>query len=425
MRNKKKNTGSGRTPSGFENIPIESDFYSGSPTEQPLNQDRNASHSGRVRKTGRHMAVQGRRKETVDPREKMALLAILKTSVMILLLIMAFFLLWKGIKIYEESVWLKEQVVPEPSPVLRNVVMVEDFDIEDKNARALFADRVEIWKEADRLVRSADNLLKRNNYEQAITRCQDALKLDPAHVGALERLGRLYVEQGMIVEAINSYIRLLSVDPSRKDHQEMLLKALNQYQDDDAVIYVAKWYNEQNPYNENVQRYLANALLRKEDYPAAVEAYERVLKDAPEDTIAMAQLADVYMILKEYGKALEVLERLREFNYREQRYYRKIVVCNAQMGRSLETVQTLGKAAHLFGQNVVIGWIQDPMLDPVREDRTFQAFADRVGGEEFRKWLEKVAKAMDGNEEEDIAPQLNLPEQQRPDATLLQRNNQQ
>jgi len=131
------------------------------------------------------------------------------------------------------------------------------------------------------------------------------------------------------------------------------------------------------------------------------------------------------MILKEYGKALEVLERLREFNYREQRYYRKIVVCNAQMGRSLETVQTLGKAAHLFGQNVVIGWIQDPMLDPVREDRTFQAFADRVGGEEFRKWLEKVAKAMDGNEEEDIAPQLNLPEQQRPDATLLQRNNQQ
>ncbi|MDF7825605.1 tetratricopeptide repeat protein [Pontiellaceae bacterium B12227] len=418
-RKKQMNTGS--KPSGsYEHLGAESDFYTGgAPSEQPLYQDRHQSSNTRVRKTGRHQAVAGRRKEAVDMREKMALLAILKTGVMIILLVIAFFLLRQGISIYEQSLFVKTQGEETTSPVLQEVLPVEGFDINDQNSREMFAERIEVWKEASRLVRSAEGLLKRDNLDLAIERCQDALRLDPSHMGALEHLGRLYYQKGMNVEAINSYIRLISVDPSREDLQEKLIQALDAYEDSDAVSYMSRWYLEQNEYNENVQRYLANALFRNEEYAEAAKEYSRVLKDDPTDLESLEQQTKAYMFLEEYENALESLNVLREQNYREQSYYRQIAICNAQLGNGLETVQTLGKAAHLFGQNLVMGWVQDPKLDPVREDRTFQAFAERVGGEEFRKWLEKVAKTMDGEQKKDITPQLSLPKDGALDSELL------
>ncbi len=422
MRRKNKKTTAERGTGGYEHLPTETDFYTGSPSEKPLYQDRPVTESHRVRKTSRHQAVQGRRKETVDPREKMALLAILKTIVMILLLGITFFMLRKGIKLYEESVWMENQVVKETSPVMKEIADVENFNITDKNANDLFHERVAIWKDATRLVRSADSLLKRDNYELAISRCQDALRINPSHTGALERLGELYFEKAMYVESINAYIRLLNIDPSRVYFQENLIKSLDKHGNAEAVVYMARWYLKENFYDGDVQRYLANALFLQENYGEAAVAYERAVKDSSKDIYSFERLAQSRIYLEEYELALETFEKLRESNYRDQNYYRQIAVCNAQLGKSTETVQTLGKAAHLFGQNIVAVWIQDPRLDPVREDRTFQTFADRVGGEEFRMWLEKVAKTMDGEERKDITPQLSFPDKSRADSLLLKPN---
>ena len=424
MKRKKQTNNTPKATGGYEHLGTQSsDFYTGgAPSEQPLYQDRHQSSTTRVRKTGRHQAAAGRRKETVDIREKMALIAILKSSIMILLLIFAFLLLWKSIGIYEETLFVKNLSEEKVSSVLSEIQPIKEFDINNQDSREMFAERIEIWKEANRLIRSAEGLLKRDNLDLAIERCQDALRLDPSHMGALEHLGALYYQKSMFVEAINAYIRLLSVDPSRKDLQEMLIQALDAHEDSNAVAYMSRWYLEQNNYNENVQRYLANALFGNEEYAEAAEAaeaYNRVLKDDPTDQESLEQQSKAYMFLEEYEKALDSLDRLRELNYREQSYYRQMAICQAQLGNGLETVQTLGKAAHLFGQNIVMGWVQDPKLDPVREDRTFQAFAERVGGEEFRKWLEKVAKTMDGEQRKDVTPQLNLPKKGALDQDLL------
>lgn len=420
MKKKHKKRHSDRSVSaGYDQAAANSDFYSPVPTEQPLYQDKKGYESRHVHKTGRHKAVAGRRKETADPREKMALLAVLRAVIVILLLIIALFMLWKGISLYEEKLLMDNQAAPVVSPVMSGEPAVEEFDIENNDARKLFVERIEVWKEAERLVRSADALLLRNNLDQAIERCQNALNKDPSHLGALERLGKLYFKKEMYAEAINAYVRLLGVDPSRADLQEQLIQALDAREDPDAVIYMARWYQEQNNYDEDVQRYLAHALYSQEDYAAAAEAYARVLKDDPRNASVLRQQINAYMMLKDYEKALAALERLREINYRDQKCYLQIAVCNAQLGKAQETVQTLGKGAHLFGQNVVVGWVQDHRLDPVREDRSFQAFVDRVGSEEFRKWLEQVARSMEGPSQEDVDPQLNIPDKPVVDEELL------
>ncbi len=416
---KKKRSSKHKGSSGFDHLAAQTDFYAGSPSERPLYQDHPDADMRRVRKTARHQAVSGRRKEEVDPREKMALVAILRATITIILLIIAFFMLWKGIQLYEESIWMENQPAPEAAPVMQDVALVEDFDISAESAQSSFSDRIDVWKETERLVRSVGDLLVRDHVDQAIDRCQQVLKLDPAHIGALNYLGQLYFEKEMYVEAVNTYIRLLSVDPSRTDFQLALLKSLDAYGDPDATIRVARWYQDQNIYNEDVQRYMANAYFKKEQYADATTAYERVLKDSPRDVTVLANQAIAYMRLEEFDKALASLEKQVVISFRDPVCYKRIAVCYAQLGKGEEAVQILGKAAHLFGADTAGMWIQDPMMDPVRGNRTFQMFADTVVTEEYRKYLEQMAQAMEHQKEEGLAPQLDLPDNDAIDSELL------
>lgn len=353
----------------------------------------------------------------MDPREKMALAAILKSVIMILLLLIAFVLLWKGIGLYEESIWMEHAAEGEASPVLQDAALVEEFDIQNQDDRENFAERVELWRKADRLVQSADDLLKRNIYGLATERCQDALRLDPSHMGALGRLGELYFEQENYVEAVNAYIRLLSVDPSRSEVQKKLIRALDAVGDAAAVMYMAEWYREQNLYDPDIALYLANARYSREEFAEAAEAYGRILRDTPLNIMALERQAAAYMKIEQYDKALVPLETLRENNYREQEYYRQVAICNAQLLQSKEALLALGRAVQLFDSRMAVNWIQDSRFDPIRTDRAFQAFIDRIAGAETRLWLEKMA--FEEAKQKGKTQELAIPTLDKLDANLL------
>lgn len=413
MRKKHRKNSSHHSSDAQHAVPTRSgtEFYSSTPAEKPLFDNSASIGQHKTQRTSRHRSTVGRREEKIDPREKMALLAILKAAILLVLILVAFVLLWKGIGLYNERIVMEHMSNTDVSPVLKEIVLEEDFDISDQNARQQFAARIELWKEADRLVRSADALLQRNIYDQAIARCQEALLQDPAHMGALERLGQLYFEKGDYVKAVNAYIRLLSVDPSRADVQKRLIQALDAYGDADAVMYMTQWYQDQNTYDGDIQRYLANALYEREEFVEAAEAYARVLRDSPRDVQALERQVSAYMQIKEYEKALVPLAVLRENNYRKQDYYKQIAICNAQLLKGEESLKTLGRAAQLFDKQVITGWIRDPQFDPIRTDRAFQAFTERLGGEEFRLWLEKMAKNSEADpaKAEDTGPELGIP----------------
>jgi tetratricopeptide (TPR) repeat protein len=266
---------------------------------------------------------------------------------------------------------------------------------------------VEIWKEAERLVRSADVLMQRNIYDQAIVQCQEALRRDPAHIGALERLGKLYYAEGRYVEAVNALIRLLSVDPSRNDTKKRLIEALDACGDRDAVRYMAEWYLDESPFDAQVQRYLADVYYEEAEYANAVEAYERVLREAPKDREVLQLQANAYIQLEQFEEALVPLGKLQEIGYNDPVSGKQIAVCQAQLLREEEAVRTLGRMMQFFGPQVIMGWLKDPQFDPIREERVFQGFVERVGGEDFRMELEALARA-EREQEQQVEAQLNV-----------------
>lgn len=417
---------SSRASGGFERLPTSSsnEFYSTSPNEKPLDDRSGISDSKRVRGTHRHQLVGGRPVEKIDPREKVALAAILKSFIMVLLLVITLFMLRQGIKLYEDSIWLDHKGDPEKSPVLQEIVMTGDFDIQNKDSREQFAHRIELWKEADRLVRSADVLLHRNIYDQAIEQCQDALRKDPSHRGALERLGRLYYSKKDYVEAANAYIRLLSVDPSEKAVQKRLIASLDALGDHKAVIFMTEWYLSENLFDVDIQRYQAHSFYAQENLEEAVIAYDRVLLEVPSDLLVLERQAIACMQTQQYEKALVSFTKLSEKNYRNPVYYKQIVLCNAKLDYAREAVLALGRAVELFGESLVMGWIQDPQLDPIRQDRSFQAFTDRIGGKAFRFQLEKMAGDIEEKEKEseNMEPKLAIPSSEFKDNDLLKKN---
>ena len=405
--------------SGFTHLSSKADFYSGERSQKPLFDDRPKKDPLNSRKTLRHQQVAGREKVKMDPREKAALFGILKAAVTLFFLVILFFMLWKGINLYEESVWLESQSEPELSPVLQQVDAIDDFDISADDAKEAFSDRIRTWDETDRIIRSVENLLLRENIADAIERCQEALRLNPFHIESLELLGELYFKEEMYVEAVNTYIRLLSVDPSSSDYQLELLRSLDAYGDSEATIEVARWYQGRNLYNESVQRYIARAHYMLEEFEDAAAAYERVLKDTPKDVVALENQAVSYMQLEQYADALATLEKLVAIEFRDPVCHKRIAVCNAQLGKGEETVQVLGKSAHLFGADTVVMWIQDPMLDPVRLQRPFQIYADSLITEEYRQYLEEMARAAQRKPRQEIGPRLEVPDYDRIDTDLL------
>ena len=422
MKKKRKEYRVHHPAGGYDHVSSSSEFYSASPTERPLADSKGPSDFPDVRKTKRHHTAPGRGVQKMDPRERMALIAILKLIVLILSLVFAFFLLRKGISLYEESIWINNAESAETSPILEEVELIGSFDIQDQDSREQFAERVELWKEAERLVRSADVLMQRNINDQAIIQCQEALRRDPAHIGALERLGKLYYAEGSHVEAVNAYIRLLSVDPSRNDTKKRLIKSLDACGDHQAVRYMAEWYLDETPFDAEVQQYLADVYYDEEQYAEAAEAYGKVLQALPKEREALERQASAYMHLKQFDKALVPLEKLREIEYTNPMHGRNIAICQAQMERAKDSVQTLIRMAQQFGQPIVLGWLKDPQFDPVREERVFQGFVDRVGGENFRMELEKLAREAQAPDET-IEPQLRVttPEGIYRDEAILER----
>jgi tetratricopeptide (TPR) repeat protein len=73
---------------------------------------------------------------------------------------------------------------------------------------------------ATKSVEIGDFYLRRKKYQAALSRFQDALKIDPHYAPGYRELGRVYEKMGQWKKSLDSYQKYLDELPSAKDARE-------------------------------------------------------------------------------------------------------------------------------------------------------------------------------------------------------------
>jgi tetratricopeptide (TPR) repeat protein len=113
-------------------------------------------------------------------------------------------------------------------------------------------------------------------YDDAVIQLQEALRVEPENVEAMEFLSDLLLETGQVDSAIAMARRLILARP-------------------DDMRY---------------RRNLGNLYIRQDSLNTALTQYEEILHRYPEDGEALSQVSAVYIALKEFQKALDTSSKL-------------------------------------------------------------------------------------------------------------------
>ncbi len=121
-------------------------------------------------------------------------------------------------------------------------------------------------------------------------------------------LGRISIEAGNMEQALSSFDRAISVNPSFEPAYLAQASVHESRQEKDKAIAVLKNYLHQvNPRNREVRQHLIQLYIATKDYAGGLAELEHMLEDNPGDLDAQLRMALIYGEKKEFSKAIAQL----------------------------------------------------------------------------------------------------------------------
>lgn len=164
----------------------------------------------------------------------------------------------------------------------------------------------------DALVYKADSLRLNGELDSAATALREAEKRLGQTPKVLNRWGYLHLDAGDFDEAIQAFERVLEIDPGDPDAPIFLVQAFRLKRDFDrasAALDVARSRLGEQP---GVLKQQAWLLYDQEDYDAAIEIFERVLKIDPNDSDALVYRGQILRLKRDFDKATTALGEAEE-----------------------------------------------------------------------------------------------------------------
>lgn len=157
------------------------------------------------------------------------------------------------------------------------------------------------------LVLQTDLDLRQGDTAKAEKRARDILATHPKLAVGHSLLGDIAQTRGQSTAAVDAYRRAHSLQPSTDTFQRLYQALGNQEGGKPASLIAAQWLKT-NPKDARAHRVVADNLARNGNFAAAKSAYTALLKIAPEDSLALNNLANVLLQLKD-PEAVKVAER--------------------------------------------------------------------------------------------------------------------
>jgi len=165
----------------------------------------------------------------------------------------------------------------------------------------------------DAMINMGISYVELKNYEKGIELYQRVLDLEPDNKYALNNMGWAKECQGKIEEAKELYVKSLEIDSNFDNALINMTNILLDNEEYDKAIDFFKKALEKDPFNVANWIDLGRTYRQKEEYQLAVDAYNKALELNPNDKLAWNNLGYAYFCQEKFDKAIgairESLER--------------------------------------------------------------------------------------------------------------------
>ena len=162
----------------------------------------------------------------------------------------------------------------------------------------------------------AEAYYRDKKYNNAIKQCLTILKREPNNIETKKILGECYIKKGMQGKAIKEFEEIFDY---RSNDVEVVRTLAELYRDTEQIYSSISVYNiltdlvKSNEEQAKIQWILAELNEEAHDYPAAFEAYKTRLSIYPTDVETNKKLAELYIKLNNFQKAIETLLYMLSF----------------------------------------------------------------------------------------------------------------
>jgi putative PEP-CTERM system TPR-repeat lipoprotein len=230
-----------------------------------------------------------------------------------------------------------------PAPLMlaaRAHLAKKDYDAATQalgRALALQPDRLDVHREAIAVYLAA------GKPEEALADARALQKARPKEAAGYVFEGEIFAAQKKFTEAANAYREALARQPAPllALRRHVLLGAAGKRDEAEAVL--ARWVRD-HPQDAVVRLYLADRDLRRKDYKAAERGYRELLAVAPENPIALNNLAWV-LAEKKDPSALEYAEKAHRLAPNSPAIADTLGWILVERGDTKRGVELLGRAA--------------------------------------------------------------------------------
>ncbi|MEW5796398.1 MAG: tetratricopeptide repeat protein [Candidatus Zixiibacteriota bacterium] len=156
-------------------------------------------------------------------------------------------------------------------------------------------------------------LYRQREYHKARIAYKEAIGLDPAHVSAYLAIGDSYYEEKRLEDAVTFWNKLTTAVPDQGhlaiDRLKRTLYELGRFGE---VPLICEQILEHSPKNLEARRALAEFYENKGDVDLAIEMWERILDDNPDDGAAVLDLIRVHLERRDYSRISSLIRNLEK-----------------------------------------------------------------------------------------------------------------
>jgi len=192
--------------------------------------------------------------------------------------------------------------------------------------------------------------ISQNYFEDAIPLLESGISMAPKRTDLLASLGESYYMSGKVDKAVDTFQKLVEVDPSARSYSFLGVSYRNLGRFDEAKQYFERGLK-LDPHNSSCLFNLGYIAERQGDAATADARFQEVLKYNPDYPDALLELANLRVIQKKLPEAAELLRRFVRVSKNPATGYYKLAMVERTMNetaaanRDLAVFQTLSKNA--------------------------------------------------------------------------------